>query len=233
MEDKKINLQQRILKVMHSVPYLKRDVLVEFNKTKYNAVSHDKVVSSVRHALIENGIIIVQELKSSDIFKLDTVKYGKVEAVNYYKAIFKLSFINSDNKDDFISIENESHIIITDDKSTIKASSYSMKNAILKMFLIETGENEELHNLTVHNSIAVEIISDTQAKELKELCLKVADTSKFLAYYSVNTFEAFPVEKYKEALEALNKKLADSGIEKIVPIQTPSKSLKDKVSEAK
>ena len=53
-----MNLYQKILEVMKGVSYLSKDDTVAFGNTKYKAVSEEKVTSTVREKLIEQGLVV-------------------------------------------------------------------------------------------------------------------------------------------------------------------------------
>ena len=53
------NIFQRISAVMQDVQYLAKDDQIEFGKTKYRAISEEKVTTTIRKSLITHGIVIV------------------------------------------------------------------------------------------------------------------------------------------------------------------------------
>lgn len=53
-----MNIYQKMLEVMKGVSYLSKDDKVEFKNTKYKAISEEKVTSTVREKLIEQGLVI-------------------------------------------------------------------------------------------------------------------------------------------------------------------------------
>ncbi len=56
---------------------------------------------------------------------------------------FTASFINADDPDDTIVIDIPAHAMDSGDKAPGKLMSYAKKYALLHMFLLETGEEEE------------------------------------------------------------------------------------------
>lgn len=133
------NIYQRILEVMRKVQYIQKDAQIQFGNTKYKAVTHDKVIASIRPALIENEIVIVPSVIEHSCEQL------KVGSNNAFKTDVKISvnFINANDPQDRYEVFSFGSALDNQDKGIGKAISYALKYAILKTFCIETGENEE------------------------------------------------------------------------------------------
>lgn len=132
-----MNIYQRINEVRKKVEYIQKDASVQ----GYRAVTHDAVTALVRQHLIDNCIVIVPEVRKSR-----TEVVGQTQNNNpiyRYEAKFVIHFVNGDKPEDRISLRTEAHANDTGDKAPGKAISYATKYAILKLFNIETGENEE------------------------------------------------------------------------------------------
>jgi len=133
-----MNILQRINEVRKKVPFIQKDASVQ----GYKAVTHDQVTSRVRDALIEDGVVIVpKELTSEFINTGATTKNGT--PVMRFEATYNVVFYNCEDKDDFIEFPITAHAMDFGDKAPGKCVSYATKSAILKMFNIETGENDE------------------------------------------------------------------------------------------
>jgi len=125
-----IKLYQKISAVMRDVKYLSKDDRVEYNNTKYKAISEEKVTSTVRESLIEHGLIILP------------VKQA-------HKRDGTLSTVDTEYK--IIDIETGAFEIIvssgtgadTQDKGVGKAMTYSYKYLLLRSFAIPTGEDPD------------------------------------------------------------------------------------------
>ncbi len=133
-----MNIYQRLNEVRKKVQYVQKDKDVG---GKYMAVTHDAVTALIREHLIEQGVMIVPALVSS---KVAETKMTTGKGVPYirYEATYRLDFVNCDGGDS-ASVLIESHAIDEGDKAPGKALSYATKYAILKLFSIETGEDEE------------------------------------------------------------------------------------------
>lgn len=134
-----MNLYQRINEVRKAINYIQKDKAVSAGPAgSYKAVTHDAVTGMVRQHLVEKGVIIAPTLISS-------VFHPKEEGAKQrlYSAFYDVRFINMDAPDECLTIRIESHALDNGDKAPGKAISYATKYAILKLFNIETGEDEE------------------------------------------------------------------------------------------
>lgn len=143
MEDDKrgnvMNIYQRINEVRKAINYIQKDKSVSAGPAgSYRAVTHDAVTGMIRQHLVESGIIIAPTL-------IDSVFHAKEEGAKQrlYSASYDVRFINMDAPDECVTIRIEAHALDNGDKAPGKAISYATKYAILKLFNIETGEDEE------------------------------------------------------------------------------------------
>lgn len=132
------NLMQRINQVRAAVGYVKKDKSVSTGGGSYRAVTHDMVTAMVRQYMIDQGIVCVPNLVASSM----NSPIGESKQWRY-EATYDFAFINADNPEDKITIRIESHAMDNADKAPGKAISYAKKYAILKLFEIETGDDEE------------------------------------------------------------------------------------------
>lgn len=135
---KSLNLFQRIIKVRENVKYAQKDKSVSTGGGSYKAVTHDQVTAIVREHMNTYGIVCIPNLESS-------VMNPKEEGAKQqrYDAIYSFTFVNADKPDDQTVVRIESHAMDNADKAPGKAISYAKKYALLKLFEIETGEDEE------------------------------------------------------------------------------------------
>lgn len=134
-----MNIFQRLNEVRKKVPYLKKDKDVQ---GRYKVVTHDEVTGYVRDALIENGVMVVPKLVSAFFVNTGTTTAKGIPFMRY-EASYQIDFVNCETPEDRVSVQIESHAIDDADKAPGKAISYATKYAMLKLFLIETGEDEE------------------------------------------------------------------------------------------
>lgn len=125
-----LNLYQKISKVMQEVDYLQKDDKIEFNKTKYNAISEEKVTSTVRQALIKYGLVIMP-------IEQEHSREGTLSTVN---TKYKIVDIDSGQSEIIVSSGTGAD---TQDKGVGKAMTYSYKYLLLRTFAIPTGEDPD------------------------------------------------------------------------------------------
>jgi len=138
------NLMQRINEVRRGIGYVQKDKNVSTGTSgSYKAVTHDQVTALVRSHMIDAGIVCYPVLVASRV--ADTMdKDGKLPCRNIrYEATYDFTFANCDDPKDAITLRIESHAMDNQDKAPGKALSYAKKYAVLKLFEIETGEDEE------------------------------------------------------------------------------------------
>lgn len=139
MAEKTLNLFQKINEIRKAVDYIQKDKSVTAGAGgNYKAVTHDAVTGILRKHMIDHGVICVPSLVDSHS---DPREEGAKQS--RYRAKYKFDFINADKPDESISIVIEAHAMDNQDKAPGKAISYAKKYAVLKLFEIETGEDEE------------------------------------------------------------------------------------------
>src|SRR5919108_3042265 len=158
---KPLNLFQRINEVRKKASYAKKDK--EVRGQGYKAVTHDAITALVRNHLIEQGILIVPRLISSVVTDIGKTKSGS--PVIRYSARYEIDFINCDEPTEKLTVPGEAHANDSGDKAPGKATSYATKYAMLKLFSIETGEDDEgrVEPYSSLEKITVEQAADLQA----------------------------------------------------------------------
>ena len=131
------NIYQRINAVMKEVSYVQKDSTVQ----TYKAVSHDMVTAVIRPQLVKHGIVVqLEQLRSEILVKRDK-KAG--ENMHLYSGDYAIHLVNMDNPDDRVSVTINAHAADNGDKAPGKAASYATKVALIKIFSLETGEDDE------------------------------------------------------------------------------------------
>jgi len=138
MSNEKLNLFQRINAVREKIDYIKKDKQVQ----TYKAVSHDQVTALVRDHLVNFGVVVYPNLVSSTT--VDTGdKTSKGTPIIRVEAVYEFVFVNIDDPADKFTASVSAHANDQGDKAPGKALSYAKKAVILKVFEIETGEDDE------------------------------------------------------------------------------------------
>lgn len=126
-----MNIYQKMLEVMKGVTYLSKDDKVEFKTTKYKAISEEKVTSTVRAKLIEQGLVI---FPIAQVHKRE----GTLSTVDVTYRI-----VNTENPDEYIDVVSSGSGVDTQDKGVGKAMTYAYKYMLLRTFAIPTGEDPD------------------------------------------------------------------------------------------
>ena len=133
-----MNIYQKVNEVRKAIGYVKKDKSVSTGGGSYKAVTHDQVIGMVRGSLIEQGIVIVADTTEATFHPKEPDTKQRL-----YEATYSVHFVNVENPEDRISMTMNAHALDNGDKAPGKAISYATKYAILKLFAIETGEDEE------------------------------------------------------------------------------------------
>jgi hypothetical protein len=138
-----MNLLQRINEVRKGIDYIQKDKSVSTGGGSYRAVTHDTVTAMVRAHMVEHGIVMWPFLVDSQSMPFE-VNADMVRAKQYrYEATYDFTVANIDDATDLIVIRIQAHAMDNADKAPGKALSYAAKYALLKLFNIETGDDEE------------------------------------------------------------------------------------------
>jgi len=135
-----VNIHQRILEVSRVCSYIKKDTRVSVGGRSYLGISYDAVAAALRGPMISAGVIMSVSVVESTTTDGATHK-GAPKVV--YRGRFRVTLYNVEEPSDSISYEVDAHAEDANDKAPGKALSYAVKSALLKAFLLETGENDE------------------------------------------------------------------------------------------
>jgi len=209
----KPNIYQRVNNVRKQVSYIKKDAKVQ----NYDAVTHDAVTALTRTHMIDEGIIVIPHLTRSELLDSGS-RTNSGRTIWLYRGFYDISFVNEDDPSDMIVLQLEAHAEDHGDKATGKALSYAVKNALLKMFSLETGVNEE-----GRIEAGVKKIRPPEIEQLVELCehhgFPPEATLKNLAakVYRVTDFTDIPAEYFADAVRRIERKGREASHEKDAP----------------
>lgn len=134
-----MNIYQRLNEVRKLVRYIRKDKEVG---GKYWAVTHDNVTAEVREHLIAQEVMIVPGIIHSQVVLTGTTTKSGIPIIRY-EGKFSIDFVNCEEPSEKVCVVIDSHALDEGDKAPGKAISYATKYAMLKLFSIETGDNEE------------------------------------------------------------------------------------------
>ena len=193
----KLNLYQKINKIMSEIEYLKKDDKVVTNartNAGYKAITEEKVTSEIRKGLVKYGIVIIpieQEHSREDERLKDQYGNDKINRITTVNVKYRIQ--NTDDKEDYIIASSSGTGVDTQDKGVGKAMTYAYKYLLLRTFAIPTGEDPD--------KISSDVYSE-QFKSEKELLKE-------------------KIKKYPNALEIVKKhgkKLSDCDEEELKDI---------------
>lgn len=199
-----MNLYEKINEIRKSVGYIQKDKKVSTGNGTYTAVSHDTVTALVRQHMIEQGIICVPNLiKSCAHQKEEGAKQAR------YDATYSFEFINAAEPADRLSIVIEAHAMDNADKAPGKALSYAKKYALLKLFELESGDDEESRyadNDDEGNEPSGPINQDQIDDILRIFVTSKAQSAGFCKHFQIKKLEELPASKFQEAMSMLRNK---------------------------
>lgn len=191
-----MNIYQKINEIRKDIAYIQKDKSVSTGGGSYKAVTHDAVTGILREHLVKHGVVCVPTLVSSHS---DPKEEGSKQF--RYVATYSFDFVNAEKPEEKVTIVIEAHAMDNADKAPGKAISYAKKYAVLKLFEIETGEDDESRYQPV------ETISEEQVANIVALADEVkADMVKFRKFLKVDKLENLPVASYAAAVQALEAK---------------------------
>lgn len=126
-----MNIYEKINKIMADTPYIFKDGKIEFGNTKYRAVTEENVLSMLRPKMIEQGLVMFP-------VTLEATKEGTFTTANM---VFKV--VNAENPEEFVLVASGGQGADSQDKGIGKAITYANKYALLKMFLVPTGDDPD------------------------------------------------------------------------------------------
>jgi len=186
-----------INEIMKKFTAVHKDGNVGFGNNSYKVVTYDNIISKLRQHLVEQKVIINPIQIDRGIYTESlTAKGGKKLR---YDALYDVEYISAKDGSKIVSRVEVSADTFGDDKAPSKATTIAVKNSILKVFSLESAdeEQEELKNT----------ITDSQFNILKSLIdITKTDLVEFLAYYNAPTLKEFSQSYFQSALDALQKK---------------------------
>lgn len=140
----KLNLFQRINEVRKDIGYIQKDKSVSAGAGgSYKAVTHDAVTALVREHMVKHGVVCYPVLVDSLMNPKEVNANMETAKQARYEATYDFVFVNADEPQDKLTIRVQAHAMDNADKAPGKALSYAKKYAVLKLFEIETGEDDE------------------------------------------------------------------------------------------
>ena len=156
-----MTLHEKILAIMRDVQYLAKDDTVEFGKTKYKALSEEKVTAIMRAEAIKYNIVV---------YPIEQ-RWERIGQISHVDVRYKI--VNVDDPDDYIEVVSCGDGADTQDKGAGKAMTYAYKYMWLRTFALPTGEdpdNVSSAELDAEQNAKDALITEKEQKTLKTLC---------------------------------------------------------------
>lgn len=183
-----LNLYQRINEIRKSINYVKKDKAVSTGNGSYQAVTHDAVTGMVREHMVKFGVVCHPYLVASIMNPKEVNAQMEMAKQARYEATYDFTFTNIDDPKETLVIRMEAHAMDNADKAPGKALSYAKKSAVLKLFELESGDDEEsryqdkeefnikFHSEMIAGSETLEILEKNYLSA-KESAIKTHDAS--------------------------------------------------------
>jgi len=192
-----VSIYKKINKIMKKVGYVKKDTDVGYGKSAYKAVTHDAVLRQLREHLTDHGVLILPSQVEKGVSVPGTTSKGNIKI--RFEAVYDVMFYDTES-DTNLTVRVEAHADDYGDKAANKAITYATKNAMLKVFMLETGEDET-------GEASKNTITSKQAAMLQSLVMETkSDESKFLTTYGVEKYADMSVDYFSHALNILQTK---------------------------
>jgi len=149
----------KINEIMKKIGYVKKDTTIDMGgKGSYNALSERKVLQSVRPFLVENGIVIIP---------IEITQFERFGSITMAAVKYKIVDTEDGDSETMASIGQG---MSTGDKGANSALTYATKNLIVKMLLLESGDDPERVADVKHDK-ELEDLSSIAAKLTNEVGL--------------------------------------------------------------
>jgi len=192
-----MQIYKKINNIMKKVKFVTKDGRLGFGTNSFSIVTSDKLIELVRQHFVDEGVIIVPNQVDKGICIEGTTKNGGQKI--RMEALYDVSFIDIEDGSKIVT-RSEAHAEDNSDKGANKCLTYAVKNAILKVLMLQTGDdiNQEVANK----------INDKQKVMLKGLITSTeTNETEFLNYYSAQSLEDFSQAYYQGAVDMLQAKL--------------------------
>lgn len=193
-----MSIYKKLNNVMKKVEFVTKDGSLGFGNNRFSIVTHDKVVSVVRPFLVEEGIIVIPTQVEKGVSVAGKTSKGNDKI--RFEAVYDVQFIDIDS-DSTVTIRTEAHAEDSSDKAANKAITYAVKNALLKVLMLQTGDdmtNEMANKVTPKQAVMLQsLVHQTKS-----------DEEKFLALYGAEKYTDIAQDQFSHAMNLLQAKKA-------------------------
>ncbi|SEM35929.1 ERF superfamily protein [Mesobacillus persicus] len=199
-------LVKKLASVMQKVKYIQKSGFNDFHK--YSYVKEADIVEPVREALSEQNVIMIPSV-AEHIVREHTNAKGKVEYIA--TVLVEFTFMDGDTGET-ISFKIAGEGQDAGDKGYYKAMTGATKYAIMKAFMIPTGDdpegdiNTDQNNHTNQSSNSTQSSNKASEKQIKKLKIELSNFSKKSNVPLEQLLEKIYKGRNVKSIEELNKK---------------------------
>jgi len=203
MTENNLNLYQRMNKIMGECGPIPKNGKVKdkTGRILYEYTKHDDVTSALRPLMAKYGILMLPTIKS--IERQSVVdSYDKQTTKICIMMDVKFKNVDNPSEEEFIVCAGEA--IDNQDKGIGKATSYALKNGMLKAFCLETGEDIEDHQIevkSINNGKQIQKHPDTNqtdglTTQLIDLIKQSgSDVAEFTKYHNISSKDLLTIKR--------------------------------------
>lgn len=207
----KLNLYQKINKIMDDIKYLNKDDTVGTGNYSYKAITEEKVTTSIREKLVTYGLVIIPIKQKRDVQQHGLTNKGAINILVFLDVEYKI--VNSHNPDDYIIATSSGSGVDTQDKAVGKAMTYAYKYLLLRTFAIPTGNDpDKIASSEIDKQMQIDNEEQDKQMQIKREELKklIGDDEdlkqKILVAYQVEKIDLLNLKSLNQTLKRLNKK---------------------------
>lgn len=207
MENKTLNIFEKMLAITSELTRVAKNLEVGFGQSKYKAVGEADVLAAVRP--LEEKYKVY-----SYPYKRTVLETGEIETKTGTKNLFLrvetiYRFVNIEKPEEFVDVTSYGDGVDSQDKSVGKAMTYSDKYALMKAYKIMTGDDPDQFKSEDLGSASLKNNNTKKMKSYKELLSDKLDELGFnkKEYCKVNGLTGNSTEEdFKRELMILNSK---------------------------
>lgn len=197
---KSLNIHQRINAVMSEASKVGKNATIKVGDFGYKAVTHDDVAALLQPLFVKHGITCIPSVDSCETTSLTKNNLTSIKV--------NITLYNIDDVNDSLTVSSFGDALDNQDKGVGKAYSYAVKYALLKLFMLESRDDEESR---VQNGESVNYATNSGASESQQGLIK-----RLLAQ---NGIALKP--KHEEVVKGMSKRDASKSIEMLMANQVP------------
>jgi hypothetical protein len=167
----KLNILQRLAAVQGELDYIQKD---KPKGMTYSIVSHDKVTAAVRPLMVKYGVLYYPS-------GMRATQDG-----NRTEVQMTVTFVNVDDKTDYLDVATIGYGIDTQDKGPGKAMSYCVKYALLKTLGLETGDDPDQDQDVKHEADKPKASKATSREDFDRLVKEIRNMTSLAALVAWN-----------------------------------------------